>query len=105
MTATQAPSSVPLPVEPSELPLPRSMADAVLRGLLSGTAFAVDRTSAASATGEPSRPSGRYGLSGSSGSTEPSESGEPAEAEPLARVADRERTAPAHCRFGMQYLD
>ncbi|WP_329569634.1 hypothetical protein [Kitasatospora sp. NBC_01266] len=95
MTVTQTTSPVPHTIEPADLPLPRSMADAVLRGLLSGTIFALDGAPVAGAAAQAGE---------SAGVDEPAED-EPAEDEPAVRVADRERMAPAHCRFGMQYLD
>ncbi|GAB2699958.1 hypothetical protein [Kitasatospora kifunensis] len=100
MTDTQ----VPLPVEPADLPLPRPVADAVLRGLLNGTVF--DPLGAHQEGGWQfqqgmARPTVRDAVRQSG-----EQSGEQSGAEEeTVRVAERERTAPAHCRYAMQYLD
>ncbi|MGF1426734.1 hypothetical protein [Kitasatospora sp. LaBMicrA B282] len=89
MTTTHAPSDLPLPVEPADLPLPRPIADALLSGLLRGTVFDPAPTPRA---GTPDVPVAE---------SAPEEAAE----EPTTRMAERDRTAHAHCRFAMQYLD
>ncbi|MFF7634734.1 hypothetical protein ACFZB9_16480 [Kitasatospora sp. NPDC008050] len=83
---------VSVPIEPTDLPLPRPLAEAVLRGLLNGTAF-TPMGAEQQRLWPVERDEDRDGVADGTGDEE------------ALPVAERERTAPAHCRYAMQYLD
>lgn len=98
---------VSVPIEPAGLPLPRPVAEAVLRGLLNGTAFAplgaeqewlwpAEQEAACRTVQEPVRPTDRQAVAQDADADEDGGT---------VRAAERDRMAPAHCRYAMQYLD